>query len=67
MQKKLPISTYKCYALSVEFKTIKKFKNDELKQYMKEDTIEYVYLILYTWGEKKYIQHEIQEVSADYF
>lgn len=45
----------------------KKFKNGELKEYMKEDTTEYVYLILYTWGEKKYIQREIQEVSADYF
>ena len=45
----------------------KKFKNGELKKYMKEDTTEYVYLILYTWGEKKYIQREIQEVSADYF
>lgn len=45
----------------------KKFKNGELKKYMKEDTTEYVYLILYTWGEKKYILSEIQEVSADYF
>jgi len=45
----------------------KKFKDGDLKEYMKEDTTEYVYLILYTWGEKKYIQREIQEVSADYF
>lgn len=45
----------------------KKLKNGDLKEYMKEDTTEYVYLILYTWGEKKYIQREIQEVSADYF
>lgn len=44
-----------------------KYKNGELKKYMKEDTTEYVYLILYAWGESKYIQREIQEVSADYF
>lgn len=30
----------------------KKLKNGDLKEYMKEDTTEYVYLILYTWGEK---------------
>lgn len=44
-----------------------KYKNGELKKYMKEDTTEYVYLILYAWGESKYIQREIQEISADYF
>lgn len=44
-----------------------KFKNGELKEYMKVDTTEYVYLILYVWGEKKYIEKEIQEVTADYF
>lgn len=44
-----------------------RFKKGELDKYMKEDTTEYVYLILYQWGEKTYIQKEIQEVSADYF
>lgn len=44
-----------------------KFKNGELSKYMKEDTTEYVYLILYQWGEKRYIEQEIREVSADYF
>src|SRR5699024_1617302 len=35
-----------------------KFKNGELDEYKEKDLTKYVYAIMYTWGDKKYLEME---------
>src|SRR5699024_1762103 len=42
-----------------------KFKNGELDKYKEKDLTKYVYAIMYTWGDKKYLEMEKRLLTDD--
>src|SRR5699024_3517709 len=42
-----------------------KFKNGELDEYKEKDLTKYVYAIMYTWGDKKYLEMEKRLLTDD--
>lgn len=42
-----------------------KFKNGELDHYKEKDMTEYVYAIMYNWGDKKYLKLEKRLLTDD--
>lgn len=42
-----------------------KFKNGELDHYKEKDRTEYVYAIMYNWGDKKYLELERRYLTDD--
>src|SRR5699024_2627525 len=42
-----------------------KFKNGELDEYKETDLTKYVYAIMYTWGDKKYLEMEKRLLTED--
>src|SRR5699024_4958887 len=42
-----------------------KFKNGELDEYKEKDLTKYVYAIMYTWGDKKYLEMENRLLTDD--
>jgi len=45
--------------------SMKLFKNGELDKYMEADSTEYVYALMYNWGQKEYILKEKRELTED--
>lgn len=41
----------------------KLFDEGELNKYKEEDTIEYIYDLLYNWGKGKYVEEEKRKLS----
>jgi len=44
---------------------VKLFKKGELDKYKDVDTTEYVYMLLYQWGWRKYVERELRKLTED--